>query len=135
MSRTLALAAVLALAGCPASQRHPAITAGVVGGVVGFTGCEFDGVPHGTCAIIGASTAAFLGGITALITYFLDTGDHSLVVPPGEEGQPPPGTVRARPRDVAPPLALPDAGVPADAPAVTIDAAAAPVDAPPADAP
>jgi len=93
------LAVALALASCESAVKHPAITAGIVGGAIGFGSCEMDSVAAKTCAVIGGSTALFLGGVAALVTLLLDTGDHSVPVDeapfeglPPDEAAPPPTT-------------------------------------------
>jgi hypothetical protein len=111
------IAAVFVLAvvfaNCTFSQRHPAITAGIVGGAIGFSACAVDNARMKTCAIVGGGAAVFLGGIMALVTMFADTTDHSL--PSDEEEEP----EIIRPRKLATPI---DAGV--------IDVAADATDAP-----
>jgi hypothetical protein len=60
--------ALFALAlSCASAVKHPAITAGVLGGVVGFGTCEIEEAGHGTCAAIGGGAALFLGGIAAIV--------------------------------------------------------------------
>lgn len=117
--RTLALVALLSLAGCAFAQKHPAVTAGIVAGVVGFGGCEFDNAKVSTCALIGVGAAAFLGGITGLVTLFADTEDHAL--PPDYSDEPPLGTIRVRTHTEAPP-GLPTGTEPVTAPAPPGDA-------------
>jgi hypothetical protein len=60
--------ALFALAlSCAQAVKHPAITAAVLGGVVGFGTCEIEEGNHATCAAIGGGAALFLGGIAALV--------------------------------------------------------------------
>jgi hypothetical protein len=108
-SRVGTLALLVALCGCTFTQKYPAVTVGIAGGVVGFGACYVDDVKASTCGIVGGATAVFLGGITALITLLTDTSAHQL--PPDEELQEPAERpiVRARP----------DAGVPLDTPPAT----------------
>ncbi|MDB4953633.1 MAG: hypothetical protein JWO36_1202 [Myxococcales bacterium] len=117
----LAVAASL-FCSCEFTQRHPAVTAGIVGGSIGFGACAVDNGPLATCGIVGGSAAVFLGGLMALVTIFADTTDHSL--PPDEPEEP--EIIRPRRHAVAPvaPEIVADAGVP-DAPSPD----AAPADA------
>lgn len=120
---------LLALAGCTFSQTHPAVTAGIAGGVVGFGGCYVDGVKTSTCGIVGGAAALFLGGIAAIVTLIADT--NAPEPPPSDEELGPNGTIRVHTQTPLPPLA-PDAGV-ADAAASDAAAAdAAPIAVPPA---
>jgi hypothetical protein len=125
--RAVALASLLSLAGCTFAHEHPAITSGIVGGVVGFSACEFDSAKHTTCVEIGAVTAAFLGGIFALVDLVAETNDHS--IPPdnfdNERMFPLP------PRHKTPSEAPADAGMPASGAAVDagVPASGAAVDA------
>ena len=120
MSRALLL---LALCGCAGAQRHPAIAAAITGGVVGGLACEIDSPSRqATCAYITLGTAAFLGGIAALVTLIADTNEQQQQPDEEEEaihtGTPPP------------PGELEDAGVEVDAAPAPVPV---PVDAAPAD--
>ena len=118
------LVLVLALATASGScVKHPAISAAVTGGVIGFGACEIDSVKVGTCGIIGASAAVALGGIAWLVTTLFDTEDHQLTFADDDELTPQ-GGVKVHSQTAPPPLPL-DAGVvdavtdgppPADAP-------------------
>jgi hypothetical protein len=109
VSRRAAL--LLALAGCGFAQRHPAITAGIVGGVVGGLSCEIDNpAKQAYCGLIAGGAAAFLGGITGLVTLFADTSDHEL---PPVDDEDDGDEVRVHTSTPPPPVTL-DAGV--DAP-------------------
>lgn len=120
-------ALVLALAGCATAVKHPAVAAGITGGLVGFSACEIDNVDTKTCAIVAGSTALFLGGIAWLVTTIFDTEDHELVGPDDEaEAAIRNGALKVD-TQTAPPPGLPDGGI-------SPDATTAP-DAPPADAP
>ena len=114
-------ALILALCGCAFSQKHPAITAGIVGGVVGGAACEIDNPAHqSTCAYTTAGGALFMGGLTALLLLITNAGDEHFE--PEEDSDavhtstpPPPGEL--------------DAGVEVDAGAAPLaDAGVAPVD-------
>ena len=71
MRRALAVAALLAVtgagAGCATAVQHPVPTLGLVGGLIGFGTCEMDQVEIGTCGIIAASTAVFMGGVAGIV--------------------------------------------------------------------
>jgi hypothetical protein len=102
------LAIVWTFASCGFAQRHPAVTATIVGATVGYGGCAMDNADPATCGIIGGSTAVFLGGIVALVGLFADTNAH--VIPPDEGDVSEPGTVRVHTSTEPPPAAI-DAGV------------------------
>jgi hypothetical protein len=90
--RALALALAISISGsvtgCAFAVKHPAITAGIVGGTVAFGSCELgtDFESHGTCGIIGGSGALGLAGIVALAILLGGEG-HTVLV--GDEGPPP----------------------------------------------
>jgi hypothetical protein len=108
----VALASALTSMTCGPAVKHPAITAGIVSGVIGFGACEMEGSPTGTCGLIGGGAGVFLGGIAALVLLLFPPGEHQIL-----SGEPEPEQVygrRAR---------LLDAGV---APTPPIDAAPAP---------
>jgi hypothetical protein len=119
----LAVATALASTTCGSAVRHPAITAGIVGGVIGFGACEMEGSPTGTCGLIGGGAGVFLGGIAALVLLMFPPGEHQIL-----SGEPEPMQVygsRAHRLDagvdamaVPVPIApMADAGVALDAPA------------------
>jgi len=121
------VALLLALAGCASAVKHPAIAAGIAGGVVGFSACEIDNVDTKTCGLVAGSTALFLGGIAWLVTTIFDTEDHELVGPDDEaEAAIRNGALKVDTQNEPPP-GLPDAGISLDA--------GAPRDAPATDAP
>ena len=118
-SRVGTLALLLALCGCTFTQKHPEVTVGVAGGIVGFGACYVDDVKASTCGIVGGASAVFLGGITALVTLLTDTSAHQL--PPDEElTEPPVPTIVRHHADAGV-----DAAPPSDA-ALPLDAAPAP---------
>jgi len=87
--RTLALVLVLSVTGCAFGVKHPAITAGIVGGTVALGSCEIgtDFDNHGACGIIGGAGAVALLGIVGL-AILLGGDGHTVLV--GEEAQPAP---------------------------------------------
>jgi hypothetical protein len=80
MSGPRPLAFALALFACAA---HPTITATVAGGSIGFGACYIEVEKGGTCGVVGASTALFMGGLVALVMHFTDASAHAF--PPDEE--------------------------------------------------
>jgi hypothetical protein len=128
--RRFALVALIALGSCEFAQKHPAVTAGIVGASVGFMGCETDGVDTKYCAEAGGAAGAGLFLIAAVVTYFFDTGDNQ-PIPEDEELQQQQevtntGAIKVHTHTAPPPVVV-DAGVSVDA--VVADAAA--VDAAP----
>ena len=69
--RAIALTAALAIAapGCEFAVKHPAITAGLASGIIGFGGCELDAQRAGPCALAGGIVGVGLGGIAALVLW------------------------------------------------------------------
>lgn len=122
--RALALALALAVSGCAFGVKHPALTAGIVGGTVALTTCEIgtDFDSHGTCGIVGASGAVGLFAIVGLAILLGGEG-HTVLV--GDEAVPPPIVREKKTPPPAPdptpsPAPAPSsASVPAPAPAPT----------------
>jgi hypothetical protein len=87
--RALALVVAISVTGCAFAVKHPAVTAGIVGGTVAFGSCELgtDFESHGACGIIGGGGAVALFGIVALAILLGGEG-HTVLV--GEEAEPPP---------------------------------------------
>jgi hypothetical protein len=107
------IAMLLALAGCVFAQKHPAITAGIVGGSIGFVTCQINVEDKpGTCALVGAGAGTFLALVVAIATAFTDTEDHTL---PKLDELPP------EPIDAYAYDAVPDAAVAVPADAVVTD--------------
>src|SRR5262249_4723552 len=102
------VALLLALCGCAGATRHPAIAAAITGGVVGGLACEIDAPSRqGTCAYITLGTAAFLGGLAALVTLIANTNDDE------QQAEQEPDALHS---GTPPPPGLPDdAGVEVDA--------------------
>jgi len=111
----LALACVASLS-CASAVRHPAITAGLVGAVVGFGTCEVEEGSHPTCAAIGGGAGLFLGGIAALVLWLSPPDDEP--VTEGEVVDGPPLRTFTHDAGVLPDARAIDAGVDA-----SIDAA------------
>jgi len=109
--RALALALVLSVTGCAFAVKHPAITAGIVGGTVGFSTCElgtsFEST--GTCSIIGGAAAVGLAGVVAPAIVLGGDG-HTVLV--GEEATPPPIVREKKPAPEPAPAPAPPAEPP-----------------------
>lgn len=131
MTRLAAIVAIASVAGvsvgsCAPAVRHPAITAGIFGGVVGFGGCYLQGTDADKCAGIGAVAGVGLGAIAALVLLLSPPDPHGGVLGGGgvegtgsDEPVPVFGHKRYYPDAgvpvVAPPVVVPDAGVASDA--------------------
>jgi hypothetical protein len=135
VTRAAALVAAVALAAgsCEWAQRHPAVTAGIAGGTIGFFGCEVDSVKVTTCAAIGGAAGLFLGGIAGLAMLFLNTNeDDQQAPPPNVQEMTRSGAIRVHTHTAPPPVVIDagvDAGPDAVLGAVALDAPAA-ADAP-----
>lgn len=108
MRATALVAALAALAlgvpagGCGFAVRHPAITAGIVGGSLGLSTCELASDDHLACLGVGGGAAAFLGLVAATALFFGETGEDSILQPP-PDSEPPPRRHKAQPRPTATP--------------------------------
>jgi hypothetical protein len=143
----LALAAVLPLAGCESAVKHPAVTAGIVGGTLGFTTCKLGSDNNTACLAVTAGTAAFLGLVAAAALWLGGDGNPSVIEeepvqplptdePPGRRRHPPPEPPPAEPAPAAPgPSATPAPATPVSpssgSPAPAPSAPATPPVAPP----
>ena len=87
----LALASALTSTTCGPAVKHPAITAGIAAGVIGFGACEMEGSPTGTCGLIGGGAGVFLGGVAALVLLLFPPGEHQIL-----SGEPEPEQVYGR---------------------------------------
>ena len=120
MSRTTVLAAALALAipagGCGFAVKHPAVTAGIVGGSLGLGTCELASADHKACLLVGGSAAAFLGLVAATALWLGSTGEDSILQPP-PDAAPPPRRRRAQVRPTPAPGTAVAPASPAPAPA------------------
>jgi hypothetical protein len=128
----VALAAAAPSGSCAYAVRHPAITAGVVGGALGMGSCKLASDNLGACAAVGGATAAFLGLVAAAAIWL---GGEGSTAPIEETAQPLPEDDRPRRRPRRPAAADVDAPVPADAaspPASPVPASPAPASPAPA---
>jgi hypothetical protein len=118
----IALAAGLPSAGCESAVKHPAITAGIIGGTLGFTTCKLGSDNLGACVAVSGGTAAFLGLVAAAALWLGGDGNSSVIEEEQVQPLPADGSPRRRRRH---PAAEP-------APAATSPAPAVPAPAPPA---
>ncbi len=121
---------VFGLAGCTFATKHPAATAGIAAGSVGFTTCFVAVEKLDSCGAVGGIAALGIFGVTWLATTFLVSNADELEAQEQEdalrrvqsEGEPPGEYLPPEPNPL--PATAIDAGVPM-----------VPVDAPSADAP
>jgi hypothetical protein len=98
MSRRAALVAfatacALSTQGCGFAVKHPAITAGIAAGTLGFTTCKLASDNWAACGYVGGGAAAVLGLVTAAALWLGGDGDSSGLdepLPPLVEEGPPP---------------------------------------------
>lgn len=156
----IALAAGLPSLGCESAIKHPAITAGIVGGTLGFTTCKLGSDNLGACFAVSGSAAAFLGLVAAAALWLGGDGNSSVIEdepvlplpadgaprrrrhhPPAQPApEPTPASTTPAPGEPAPASTTPapDEQAPAttpSAPAPSAPAPAAPAPAAPAPAP
>jgi hypothetical protein len=122
MSRRAALVAfatacALSTQGCGFAVKHPAITAGIAAGTLGFTTCKLASDNWAACGYVGGGAAAFLGLVTAAALWLGGDGDSTGLdepLPPLlEEGTPPSANEPpANPPAANPPAANPPAANP-----------------------
>ena len=120
--RVTALALIVSLSSCEFAVKHPAATAGIVGGTLGFSTCEIGTGAHGACAAVGAGAALLLGGAVFVAMLLGGEGNTVLIDPTDEQGPEPPSI-----DDVPPPVPT---APPPDAPAAEPAPDATPVPAP-----
>jgi len=119
-SALVAVAICAQLGGCSFAVKHPAATAAIVGGTVGFGMCELNVGRPGTCAVVGGAAGGFLGIVAALAMWTMggDEEEHALYEPllPGEtapveggatDGSPDGTEVDAAGRPIDPPPVAP----------------------------
>ena len=92
----LAMACALSTPGCGFAVKHPAITAGIAAGTLGFTTCKLASDNWAACGYAGGGAAAFLGLVTWAALWLGGDGDSTGLdepLPPLlEEGPPPPAS-------------------------------------------
>ena len=111
--RATAAALIITLSSCAFAVEHPAASAGLVGGTLGFSTCEIgtDFDVHGPCVAVGVGAALLLGGAVFLATLLGGEGNTVLNAPAPEIGPEPPSI------DDVPPSPAPDAPPAEPAPA------------------
>lgn len=125
---------VFGLAGCTFATKHPAATAGIAAGSMGFTTCFIGVEKLDSCGAVGGIAALGIFGITWLATTFLVTDADELEEqeaqdsmrrvksdgePPGEYLPPEPNPLPATAIDAGvPSIEVPSDAMGADAPAV-----------------
>ncbi len=139
----VALAVAVPSAGCESAVKHPAITAGIVGGTLGFTTCKLGSDNNAACLAVTGGVAVFLGLVAATALWLGGDGNPSVLEeepvqplpanePPRRRRHHPPAQPPAEP---APAAASPAPGVPAPAvPGPSVPDPAAPAPASPASA-
>jgi len=135
----IALVAGLPSAGCESAIKHPAITAGIVGGTLGFATCKLGSDNTAACLAVTGGAAAFLGLVAAAALWLGGDGNSSVPDDEQEQVQPLPVDDAAPPHrrhhPATEPLAEPPAATrPAPPIAAPASAPALPA-APPAPAP
>ena len=93
-TRVIALALIVSLSGCAFAVKHPAATAGIVGGSLGFSTCEIgtDLDAHGPCTIVGAGAALLLGG-AVFVAMLLGGEGNTVLIDPTEDQRPEPPSI------------------------------------------
>lgn len=122
--------AALPAAGCASAVKHPAITAGIVGGTLGFGTCKLASDSYGACAAVGGAAGAFLAAVAAAAIWLGGEGNSVMAE---EQAQPLPDDRPRRERQGAPPADEP-AEDPAAPPSAPAPAPTAPSAAPPSPA-
>jgi hypothetical protein len=91
-----AIAATCALSATPAcgfAVKHPAVTAGIVAGTLGFTTCKLASDNYAACGVVAGGAGAFLGLVTAAALWLGGDGNSSAIEeqaqPLSEDDQPP----------------------------------------------
>ena len=143
-ARTLLVVALISglppATGCAFAVDHPAVTAGVVAGALGFGTCKLASDNYGTCLAVAGGAGGFLA-VVAAAALWLGGDGHTVMAE--EQAQPLPEDGRPIRRRRKPAVA-PDAGAPATpappgaagpgSPAPASPAPASPVPASPAPA-
>ena len=132
-----AIAVTCALSATPAcgfAVKHPAVTAGVVAGTLGFTTCKLASDNYAACGLVAGGAGAFLGLVTAAALWLGGDGNSSALEeqaqPLPEDDQPPMPAVALPPDPpTAPPRSSPvgpSSTTPSSNPPVTSPRAATP---------
>ena len=119
-----ALTAAAPSAGCAFAVKHPGVTAGIVGGTLGFGTCKLASDNYGACAAVGGGAAAFLGLVAATAMWLGGDGDSAGLEE--EQAQPLPEDSRPRRKRHRPPSTLDPAAPDPAAPQPATPASPAP---------
>ena len=108
------LAALAPATGCAFAVKHPAVTAGIVGGTLALGTCKLASDNYGACFAVGGGAGAFLG-LVAAGALWLGGDGHTVLVedqaqPLPEDGRPIVRHRRAAPAPDAPTPAVPAPG-------------------------
>ncbi|MEJ7599840.1 MAG: hypothetical protein WKG01_18185 [Kofleriaceae bacterium] len=123
--RAVAIALLISLSSCNFAVKHPAVTAGIVGGTVALGSCELASGDQKACFVFSGSAALFLGLVVAGALW-LGTYDEEAAptTAPGQPAAPPPEPEPAPDHDLdpepppAPPVTPPVEPPPPPAPPV-----------------
>ncbi|HEY5937671.1 MAG TPA: hypothetical protein VIU61_23650, partial [Kofleriaceae bacterium] len=133
--RAVAILIVCCLSSCSFAVKHPAITAGIVGGTVTLASCELASADQKACFMYSGAAALGLGLVVAAALWLGTYEEEEVAAPPGDDtkqgpqpdpepdrdldpepGTVPPATPPAPPTTSPPPIA-PPAETPTPAPA------------------
>src|SRR5262245_16455854 len=143
LARGTALAASIAIAlmapGCAFAIKHPAVTAGIAAGTLGFATCKLASDDYEACGYVAGGAGAFLGLVTASALWLFGDGDAEAVdepLPPLLEETPPdspaPATDEKSPASTSPPSTSPP---PTSAPSTSPPPTSPPPTSPPSTSP
>lgn len=117
--------ALSAMPACGFAVKHPAITAGVVAGSLGFATCKLASDNYAACGLVAGGAGAFLGLVTAAALWLGGDGNSTALdeqaQPVPEDDQPPmpvalpPDSPSANPPSANPPSANPPSASPPSA--------------------
>jgi hypothetical protein len=132
-----AVAAAAPSTGCSFAVQHPAVTAGIVGGTLGFATCKLASDNYGACVGVAGGAAAFLGLVAATALWLGGDGTSAATDEDPEQIKPLPAADQPRRKRRHPAEPAPDAAPgrpPPASPAPTSPAPASPAPASPAPA-
>lgn len=115
----IAVACVLWAPGCGFAVKHPAVTAGIAAGALGFTTCKLASDNWQACGYVAGGAGAFLGLVTAAALWLGGDGDSSGLdepLPPlledGPQSPPTADSPATNPPTASPPTASPPTASP-----------------------
>ena len=117
--RAVAIALLISLSSCNFAVKHPATTAGIVGGTVALASCELASADQKACFLFSGSAALTLGLVVA-VAMWLGTyeDDETPATVPGQPPAPEPEPAPDHDLDPEPPPAPPPVAPPPPDPAV-----------------